>query len=87
MTMQATTLDLRRRMPEVLRALDRQGRVTILYRGKERAVLIRPGATPAAPGKRSASTHAAFGMWADRVDLVDVADHVRTLRQGRFRAL
>ena len=85
--MQATTLDLRRRMPEVLRALDRQGRVTILYRGKERAVLIRSGTTPDSPGKRSARTHAAFGMWADRTDLADVAAHVRTLRQGRFGAL
>lgn len=85
--MQATILDLRRRMPEVLRALDREGRVTILYRGKERAVLVpsEPKSTPA--GKRSARTQVAFGMWANRDDLVDVADHVRTLRQGRFRAL
>lgn len=85
--MQATTLDLRRRMPEVLRALDRHERVTILYRGKERAVLIPSNAKSAPAGKRNARTHIAFGMWADRGDLIDVAGHVRTLRQGRFRAL
>lgn len=85
--MQATILDLRRRMPEVLRALDRQERVTILYRGKERATLIPSGGKPAKSAKRSASTHPAFGMWADRDDIVDVAVHVRTLRQGRVHAV
>ena len=44
--MRATILDLRRRIPEVLRALDRHERVTILYRGKERAVLIPFGDQP-----------------------------------------
>ena len=85
--MQATILDLRRRMPEVLRALDRQEQVTILYRGKERATLVPSGATPAKKGKRSALAHPAFGMWADRDDLVNVAAHVRALRRGRVHAL
>jgi antitoxin (DNA-binding transcriptional repressor) of toxin-antitoxin stability system len=85
--MQATILDLRRRMPEVLRALDRQETVTILYRGKERATLVPSGARSARTGKRSPSTHSAFGMWADRDDLDDVAVHVRTLRRGRVHAL
>ena len=85
--MKATILDLRRRMPEVLRALDRHERVTILYRGKERAVLVPSGAKSAKQGKRSVSTHAAFGMWADRDDLTNVASHVRTLRKGRAHAL
>lgn len=85
--MQATILDLRRRMPEVLRALDRQERVTILYRGKERATLIPSGTTSAKKGRRGASDHPAFGMWADRENLVDVAAHVRTLRQSRVHAL
>lgn len=84
--MQATILDLRRRMPEVLRALDRQERVTILYRGKERATLVPSGGKPSKKGKRSASTHPAFGMWANRDD-VDVAVHVRVLRRGRVHAL
>lgn len=85
--MQATILDLRRRMPEVLRALDRQERVTILYRGKERAVLVPSGEKPAKKGRKRTIDHPAFGMWADRTDLVDVAVHVRTLRRGRVHAL
>ncbi len=85
--MQATILDLRRRMPEVLRALDRQERVTILYRGKERATLVPSGTSSAKKDKQLASTHPAFGMWADRDDLIDVAAHVRSLRRGRVHAL
>jgi antitoxin (DNA-binding transcriptional repressor) of toxin-antitoxin stability system len=83
-TMKATILDLRRRMPEMLRALDRHERVTIFCRGKERAVLVPSGAKQ---GKRRVSTHAAFGMWADRDDLTNVASHVRTLRKGSGHAL
>ena len=86
--MQATILDLRRRMPEVLRALDRHERVTILYRGKVRAVLLpADGETTRKGGRKRAATHRAFGMWADRDDLADVDVHVRTLRRGRMHAL
>lgn len=83
--MQASVLDLRRRMPEVLRALDRQERVSVLYRGKERAVLV-PTGNPTTQTKK-AKNHQAFGMWANRDDLSDVAQHVRTLRKGRSHAL
>jgi hypothetical protein len=31
--------------------------------------------------------HPAFGMWADRNDLGDVAAQVRNLRKGRHHAL
>lgn len=85
--MQATILDLRRRMPEVLRALDRHEQVTILYRGKERATLIPSGAAADKKGKRSAKSHPAFGMWADRDDLAQVDVQVRALRRGRVHAL
>ena len=44
--MQTTILDLRRRMLEVLRVLDRQERVTTLYRDKERAALVPSSAMP-----------------------------------------
>jgi len=85
--MKATVLDLRRRMPEVLQALDRNERVTILYRGQERAVLV-PAGSEAAEGKPAkARQHPAFGMWADREDQEDVAAHVRSLRRGRHHAL
>src|SRR5271156_4076506 len=87
MAMKASILDLRRRMPEVLRALDRNERVTIFYRGKERAVLVPSRRVVAKTAKRKAAHHPAFGMWADRQDLLDVVLHVRTLRRGREHAV
>ena len=37
--MKASILDLRRRMKDILLALDRNESVTIFYRGKEKAIL------------------------------------------------
>jgi hypothetical protein len=82
--MKASILDLRRRMRDVLRALEKNESVTILYRGREKGVIYptaRLGA--AAP----VAEHAAFGMWKDREDLHDVAQAVRKLRKGRGHAL
>lgn len=82
--MKASILDLRRRMADVLRALDRNESVRILYRGRERAILIPAGMAPAdAPPARK---HPSFGIWKDRDDLADVPAYVRTLRKGRHDA-
>ena len=83
--MKASVLNLRRRMAEVLRALDRHEPVTILYRGRKRAILV-----PADRGEhegKSVTDHPAFGMWKDRKDMEDVRVHVRELRKGRFHAV
>jgi antitoxin (DNA-binding transcriptional repressor) of toxin-antitoxin stability system len=77
-------LDLRRRMREVLRALDRNEPVTILHRGKAKGVLH-----PSAPAFKAAaaSEHPAFGLWKDRADMEDVNEAVGKLRRGRFDAV
>ena len=80
--MRASILDLRRRMAEVLRALDRNEPVTILYRGREKAILVPKGSAQQAP--LAAKDHSAFGMWSDRKDMEDVAAYVQRLRKGRF---
>ena len=82
--MKATVLDFRRRMPEVLQALDRNEQVTVFYRGKKRAILI-PAQELA--HHEDAYKHPAFGMWAgnDQIDDVDV--HIRAMRKGRMDAL
>jgi antitoxin (DNA-binding transcriptional repressor) of toxin-antitoxin stability system len=93
--MKATVLDLRRRMPEVLRALDRHERVTILYRGQERAVLIPANAagtgTEEQAGKNKitpqTTEHPAFGMWAKHSESEDVPAYVRSIRKSRHHAL
>ena len=78
--MKASILDLRRRMSDVLRALDRNESVTIFYRGKAKAILspLRQ------PVKKPVEDHAAFGMWRDREEMTDVDAYVRNLRKGRL---
>ena len=83
--MKASVVDLRHKMKEVMDALDRNEQVTILYRGKERAVIV-----PAEDKRRkriSAADHPACGMWKDRDDLKDVPAVVRKWRRGRMNAL
>lgn len=82
--MKASILDLRRRMKDVLAALDRNEPVTITYRGRARGTLVPEGG---AAGECKVREHPAFGMWADREDLADVPAAVRRLRKGRGHAL
>ncbi|MXW77464.1 MAG: type II toxin-antitoxin system Phd/YefM family antitoxin [Gemmatimonadetes bacterium] len=76
--MKASITDLRRRMKDILLALDRNESVTILYRGKEKAILSPIRQRTRKPVK----DHEAFGMWRDRKDMADVDAYVRNLRKG-----
>ncbi len=84
--MEASFVDLRNKSAEVIRALSRNERVTVLYRGKPAAVML-PLEARSDNASVSAKDHPAFGMWADRRELEDVPAHVRQLRQGRFHDL
>ena len=79
--MNASVLDLRKNMKEVIAAIDRNEKVTLTYRGRKKAVLI-PCSEEVS--KTSVVEHPAFGMWADRKDMKNVAKYVRDLRKGRF---
>lgn len=83
--MKASFVDLRKKSAEMIRALQRNESVTILYRGSPCAIM-QPlaGNAKSAP---SAKQHAAFGLWKDHAELNPVARHVRNLRKGRFDAL
>jgi antitoxin (DNA-binding transcriptional repressor) of toxin-antitoxin stability system len=83
--MEASILDLRRRMAEVLRSLDRNERVKILYRGRQKAILIP--ANSAGKKRHSVSSHPAFGMWKDNPALEDASGYVRKLRKRRHDAI
>ncbi len=78
--MKASILDLRRRMKDILLALDRNESVTIFYCGKEKAILSPSRQRTKKPVK----DHEAFGMWRDRKDITDVDAYVRNLRKGRL---
>ena len=77
--MKATVVDLRYRMNDVLRALDRNEDVSILYHGKVKGVLT---ARTTRTGK--VAEHPFFNM---RPAEGAVADQMDTLRGERCRAL
>lgn len=83
--MKASILDLRRKMSEVLKSLEHNEPVTILHRGKKKAVLYPAGASASQSG--AVTDHPAFGMWKKRAELSDVGQHVRRLRKGRHDAI
>src|SRR5262245_56064107 len=84
--MNASIVDLRYRMKDVLRALDRGETITVLYRGKAKAKM-----TPITPVSEDQDKNVpkmqdlpAFGMWKDREDMADPAAWVRKIRRPRF---
>ena len=85
--MNATIVDLRYHMKDVLRAIDRGETVTVLYRGKEKAKLmpISPASRASGKGALKTKDQPLFGLWKDRDDLVDPASYLRNLRQPRFK--
>jgi antitoxin (DNA-binding transcriptional repressor) of toxin-antitoxin stability system len=80
--MNATIVDLRYNMKNVLRAIDRGETVTVLYRGKERAKLtpITPAPSRGAPKTKDQPL---FGLWKNREDISDPASYLRHLRLPR----
>ena len=82
--MKATIVDLRYRMKDVLRAIDRGETVTVLYRGKEKAKLVPLDAGIARPRVEDLPF---FGMWKDRGDMADPVAYLRKIRQNRMAKL
>ncbi|MDA3787602.1 MAG: hypothetical protein PF503_03790 [Desulfobacula sp.] len=78
--MKATVVDLRYKMNDVLKALDRNEKVTVLYRGKVKGILI-----PAEKQIKNLkiSEHPFFGMIASDTDR-SVLDELDTLRGSRY---
>ncbi len=79
--MDATILDLRYRMKDVLKALERRETVRILYHGKVKGTIIPADSKPT----RSVKDHPLFGI--DRKDKKPVEDVMRELRRGRYHDL
>jgi len=78
--MKATVVDLRYRMNDVLKALDRNEDVDILYRGKKKGVLV-----PLA--KRSGMKVADHPFFNMRSTKKSVESEMQSLRGGRYRDL
>jgi len=77
--MKASVVDLRYKMNDVLKALDRNEKVTILYRGKVKGVLI-----PSGEKKQIKITdHPFFGM-SSQTNQKSVQEEMADLREGRY---
>ncbi len=78
--MKASIVDLRYKMNDIIKALDRNEEVTILYHGKEKGVII--------PSRRiktaKACEHAYFGMKAGENGVDEI---MVNLRGSRFDAV
>lgn len=79
--MDATILDLRYRMKDVLQALERRETVRILYHGKVKGTIIPVDSKPT----RRVQDHPFFG--SDRKNKIPVEDVMRKLRRGRYHDL
>ncbi len=77
--MNASVVDLRYKMNEVLNALERRESVNILYHGKVKGIIVPPEQKQAI----KASKHALFGMIASQNETVD--NVMEKLRGGRYR--
>jgi hypothetical protein len=77
--MKATVVDLRYKMNDVLKALDRNEKVTVLYRGKVKGVIL--------PAKgqilKKIKDHPFFGMSARGMQK-SVLDELNDLRKPRY---
>ena len=79
--MEASVLDLRKKMSNVMSAIDRHERVTLTHRGRPRAIII-----PITEKKKvKVSDLQAFGMWADREDMSDPVAYTEKLREPRTK--
>jgi len=75
----ATVVDLRYKMNDVLKALDRNEKVTVLYRGKVKGILV-----PAGEKKQlKIKDHPFFGMLSQDSSR-PVADIIKELRRPRY---
>lgn len=78
--MKASVVDLRYRMNEILKAIDRNEEVTILYHGKVKGV-IKPNISR---GRRRISDHPFFNMYQSKRRVHEV---MNDLRGDRYRAI
>ena len=78
--MEASVLDLRKKMREVMSAIERRERVTLTHRGRRRAVIIPFG--EAKTDKVKVADLPAFGMWSGRTDMTDPVAYVDADRKS-----
>jgi hypothetical protein len=81
--MQASVVDLRYKMNDVLKALERNEKVTVLYRGKIKGVLVPSSTASNRDKNKKISEHPFFGMSPADPDK-SVTEEMDELRGGRY---
>lgn len=82
--MKASIVDLRYRMKEILKALKRNEKVTILYHGKVAGTIVPPQKQKP---RMKASEHPFFGISKEKITQKDVDRIMDELRGDRYRDL
>ena len=80
--MKATIVDLRYKMKDILKALERKEKVAIMYHGKQKGIIIPASETNATQAQ--ISEHPFFGMLSCDTNVSEV---MTQLRGGRYRAV
>jgi hypothetical protein len=80
--MKATIVDLRYKMKDILKALERKEKVAIMYHGKQKGVIMPSTETKAK--QLQVSEHPFFGMLAHDTDVNEI---MTQLRGERYRAV
>lgn len=80
--MQASAKEIRLKTKKILDAVQRGEEVIVTYRGRKRAKIIPLVEETRLP--LAADENPLFGLWRDREDILNIADHVRSLRQDRL---
>lgn len=81
--MDAPVMDLKKQMPDILRALKRKERVIVSYGRKKYAVMQPLQEDDIDKEVDDLCNDPAFGMWADHKDMENPSAWVRKLRKGR----
>ena len=79
--MKASVVDLRYKMHEVIKALDKREKVTILYRGKVKGIILPAGTDKS----NKVEDHPFFGMAGKEEK--SVTEQMKELRGSRFDAV
>ena len=77
--MKATVVDLRYKMNDVLKALDRNEKVTVLYHGKVKGIIVPEERKP----HKKITDHPFFGM-SSKDNKKSVLDELNDLRKPRY---
>ena len=79
--MKANIVDLRYKMKDVLKALNRKERVEIMYHGKSKGIIIPSHEI----SLKSVKDHPFYGL--SKNDKKSVTQHMEDLRGGRYNAI